>query len=133
MVQITLARVYDRPGPEAGFRVLVDRVWPRGVARVGAPWDVWLKELAPSTALRQWFAHDRARWEPFQERDFQELDADAPARAALEELRGLLARHAALVLLYAAKDVECNNAVALRRYLQERGGDQVAAHGAALP
>ena len=124
MVQITLARVYDRPGPEAGFRVLVDRVWPRGVARVGAPWDVWLKELAPSTALRQWFAHDRARWEPFQERYFQELDADAPARAALEELRGLLARHAALVLLYAAKDgvQQCRGPAALSAGTRRRSG-----------
>ncbi len=120
MPRILLARVYDRPGPEAGFRVLADRVWPRGVARAGAPWDVWLRDLAPSTALRRWFAHDRAKWEAFQERYFQELDADAPARAALEDLRGLLARHAAVVLLYAAKDTDCNNAVALRRYLLER-------------
>ena len=57
MPRILLARVYDRPGPEAGFRVLADRVWPRGVARAGAPWDVWLRDLAPSTALRLSLIH----------------------------------------------------------------------------
>ena len=75
MAAIRTRRVYEDPAPGDGTRVLVDRVWPRGVSRERAAVSFWLKEVAPSTALRRWFGHDRARWEGSRQRYFEELDA----------------------------------------------------------
>lgn len=87
---ITTARVYDRPGPEAGHRVLVDRLWPRGMRKDDAPVDEWCKDVAPSTELRQWYGHDRERTAEFRERYVAEL-AEPVRAAALDHLRRLVA------------------------------------------
>ena len=122
-MNIILHRVYDHDSSEPGsVRILVDRIWPRGIAKATANWDVWLKEVAPSNELRKWFAHDREKWGEFQQRYFAELDAAGPASAAVHELKKLLAGAHTAVFLYAAKDELCNNAVALKTYLEALPG-----------
>ena len=122
-MNIILHRVYDHDSSEPGsVRILVDRIWPRGIAKATANWDVWLKEVAPSNDLRKWFAHDREKWQEFQQRYFAELDAAGPASAAVGELKKLLAGAHTAVFLYAAKDELCNNAVALKTYLEALPG-----------
>lgn len=111
MSLVRLKRVYDPPSPEDGVRVLVDRLWPRGLKRDTAKIDVWLKDSAPSAELRRWFGHDPRRWAKFQERYRAELVANSPAVAAL---RDLIERGRPLTLLFAAKDAARNNAVVLR-------------------
>lgn len=109
-------RVYDAASPGDGVRVLVDRLWPRGLRRETARIDRWLKDVAPSDALRKWFGHDPARWDEFRNRYIAELKAvDEP----LAELRKL-ARKGPVTLLYGARDDAHNNAVALREYLTRR-------------
>jgi uncharacterized protein YeaO (DUF488 family) len=104
-------RVYDRPSRQDGRRILVDRLWPRGVNRKTARIDEWAWELAPSTPLRQWFAHDPVRWAEFQKRYRAELRARSDRLAWLAGL----ARRGRVTLLYAARDPEHNNARALQR------------------
>jgi uncharacterized protein YeaO (DUF488 family) len=113
--QVRIKRVYDPPDEADGQRVLVDRLWPRGLKREDARLDEWLREIAPSDELRRWFGHDPARWEEFQARYRQELE-DVAHQAALERLRERAAR-GPLTLLYAAKDAEHNNARVLREVL----------------
>lgn len=110
---IRLRRAYDAPGRADGLRVLVDRVWPRGVSRGELRLDAWLKDLAPSTELRRWFGHDPAKWETFKERYFRELDAlpDAVSRLLA------LCRQGTVTLVFGARDQDHNNAVALREYV----------------
>ncbi|MEM0183994.1 MAG: DUF488 family protein, partial [Thermoproteus sp.] len=108
---IKIKRVYEEPSPDDGVRVLVDRLWPRGLSRERAKVDYWLKEVAPSDELRRWFGHDPERWEEFKERYWRELDSK---REAVEELVALVRSNAVVTLLYAARDRERNNAVALR-------------------
>jgi len=115
-MDIRLKRAYTAPAPGDGFRVLVDRLWPRGVAKEGARIDLWLKEIAPSTELRKWFGHDPARWAEFRRRYFQELDQSPEAVATLVER----ARRGTLTLIYSAKDTEHNQARALAEYLKPR-------------
>ena len=109
-------RIYDPPGPEDGRRVLVDRVWPRGIARADANLDEWVRDAAPSTGLRRWFAHDRARWETFVRRYHAELEARPETVADLLEA----GRHETVTLCFGARDREYNNAVALKAYLDRR-------------
>lgn len=115
-MQIWVKRVYTPAGRQDGARVLVDRVWPRGVSKEAAQIDEWLRDAAPSTALRKWFGHDPDRWEEFQRRYAKELDA---ATAAVERLAGY-ARRGRLTLVYGARDEQHNNAVALKAYLERR-------------
>jgi uncharacterized protein YeaO (DUF488 family) len=113
MAQIQLKRIYDPPAQSDGFRVLVDRVWPRGISKEAAAIDLWMKAIAPSTELRKWFNHDPRRWEGFRKRYRTELQLHA---SELDELR----RHAAkrrLTLLFGAKDTEHNQAVVLKDVL----------------
>ena len=112
-LRIGLKRVYDPADPEDGSRVLVDRVWPRGIRREALAAELWLREAAPSTELRRWFNHDPERWLEFRHRYWAELD-DRP-----ETVRQLLALAAdrGLTLLYSARDREHNQAAALRDYL----------------
>ena len=117
MTDIRVKRVYESASPEDGARVLVDRVWPRGVRKADLNLHEWLKDAAPSTELRKWFGHDRDRWNGFRDRYFAELDERPEAVGRLRELAGA----GPLTLLYSAKDTQCNQAVALREYL-ERGG-----------
>jgi uncharacterized protein YeaO (DUF488 family) len=114
---IRLKRAYEPPSQEDGLRVLVDRLWPRGLKRDAAKIDVWLKDIAPGTALRQWFGHDPSRWTEFQRRYRREL-ADHPE--AVAALRGLIKANNRVTLLFAAKDAEHNNAVALKNFLGRR-------------
>ncbi len=110
---VKLKRAYERPSPDDGIRILVDRLWPRGVKKVNAAIDRWLKEIAPSTELRHWFGHDPARWEEFQRRYAQELKRH---QGEVDQLRSL-ARHGAITLIYAARDRDHNEAVVLRDVL----------------
>jgi len=109
---VRVKRIYDPVDPEDGSRVLVDRVWPRGVSRQRAALDAWVPELAPSTELRKWFAHDPQRWAEFQTRYRTEL-VDSPH---LMELSAL-ADSGPLTLLYSARDTNHNQAVALAKML----------------
>jgi uncharacterized protein YeaO (DUF488 family) len=111
-----IKRIYDPPAAEDGQRVLIDRLWPRGLKREEARLDAWLRDVAPSDDLRRWFGHDLARWDEFQARYRRELEDEAH-RAALAELRER-ARQGPLTLLFAAKDAEHNNAVVLREVLE---------------
>lgn len=107
---IKLKRAYEKPEAADGTRVLVDRLWPRGVKKVDAAIDQWMKELSPSTGLRNWFGHDPARWNEFRERYAAELSQHPDQ---LRQLRAL-AREGTVTLVYSAHDEEHNNAVALR-------------------
>jgi uncharacterized protein YeaO (DUF488 family) len=111
---ITLKRIYTKAAQADGMRILVDRLWPRGLSKDEAAVHLWLKNVAPSDALRHWFDHDPAQWEAFQKRYFAELDA---APEAVGELRAQLVLHQHITLLYAARDEVHNNAVALRSFL----------------
>jgi uncharacterized protein YeaO (DUF488 family) len=113
---IHLKRVYDPPARNDGLRILVDRIWPRGVTKDRAKVDLWLKEVAPSTPLRRWFGHDPARWSEFRNRYRSEL---ADHEEALEELRRC-ARTRSVTLLFSARDEQHNNAVALKEFLDPR-------------
>ena len=110
---IRLKRAYEAASPQDGARILVDRLWPRGVKKADAAIDRWERDLAPSTALRKWFRHDPARWPEFQRRYLEELKAHPDLVA---ELRGL-ARKGPLTLVYGARDEEHNDAVVLRDVL----------------
>jgi uncharacterized protein YeaO (DUF488 family) len=110
---IQIKRVYDRPSKSDGMRVLVDRVWPRGLTKERAAVKLWLKDVAPTSELRQWFAHDPAKWRQFQARYRRELRAK---RADLQRLRQMSTGHT-VTLLYGAKDESHNQAVVLERIL----------------
>lgn len=110
---LRVKRVYDTPEASDGRRILVDRLWPRGLSREKAAVDVWLKEVAPSNELRKWYEHDPEKWEEFRRRYFAELDAN---ETAVAELRREVGKGSA-TLLFGSKEAELNNAVALREYL----------------
>jgi uncharacterized protein YeaO (DUF488 family) len=114
---VRLKRAYEKPSRDDGTRILIDRLWPRGVRKADAELDRWAKEIAPSTALRKWFGHDPARWPEFRLRYADELRAYA---GELEQLRGL-ARKGPITLVYSAHDELHNDAVVLRALLLGRG------------
>ena len=116
MLSIRLKRAYEPATPDDGPRVLVDRVWPRGVSRARLKIDAWLRDLGPSTALRTWFGHDPRKWEAFRTRYRAEL---ARKRALLAELEGY-ARGGRLTLVYGARDTEHNQAVVIKEMLERR-------------
>jgi uncharacterized protein YeaO (DUF488 family) len=116
MGRIQLKRIYEAAHASDGFRVLVDRLWPRGVAKERAALDLWMKDIAPSSELRAWFGHDPKRWTEFQVRYRAELKQHA---ADLAQLRSR-ARKGTVTLLFAARDVEHNEAVVLRNVLAGR-------------
>lgn len=113
---IQVRRVYDRPMPEDGFRVLVDRLWPRGLRKDEAAIDLWLRDVAPTGALRRWFGHDPSRWREFCRRYARELEGKEDVLGYLRS-RG---RGRNVTLLFGAHDREFNNAVALQRILVAR-------------
>ena len=115
MTDIKLRRSYEAPTETDGCRILVDRIWPRGVTKAELKLDAWLKELAPSTGLRRWFGHDPARWLEFKKRYTQELQGHGDM---VEDLRSRC-RNGTVTLIYGAKDTEHNNAVVLRDYLEQ--------------
>jgi len=113
---IHVKRVYDVPEKSDGLRVLVDRLWPRGINKEKAKIDLWLKDIAPSDMLRKWFTHDPAKWNEFKHRYFKELDNK------MESVDLILnkAKREVVTLLYGAKDERYNNAVALKEYITQR-------------
>lgn len=113
---IGLKRAYDPPAKSDGRRILVDRVWPRGIAKDDLQIDAWLKDLAPSTELRKWFGHDPKKWDEFKTRYARELEQRADALEQLVEK----ARAGRVTLIFGAKDTEHNNAVALKELLERR-------------
>ena len=113
-MQVRLKRAYDTAEPADGYRVLIDRLWPRGVSRDRARLDAWEKELAPSTALRQWFGHDPERFVEFRARYVDELRAHRPLLADLRRR----AREGVLTLVYSAHDAEHNDAVVLAEVIR---------------
>ena len=115
-MKIQIKRVYDEPSAADGTRILIDRVWPRGLSKAKAHVDLWLKDIAPSTPLRQWFGHDPGKWPVFKKRYKDELNHNSEAVA---QLRALMAKEK-VTLVYGAKDQEHNDAVVLQEYLRKR-------------
>ena len=116
---LRIKRAYEAASASDGCRVLVDRLWPRGVSTENAELDEWLKEVAPSPALRTWWKHDPQRMDEFALRYRAELDGNAPTQAAVQELRALAAGSQVTTLIYGAKDPQVNHARVLAEYLQE--------------
>lgn len=110
---ILLKRAYDKPARGDGFRVLVDRLWPRGIKKEDLQLDTWAKDLSPSTELRKWFAHDPDRWTEFRKRYRAEL-TQGHAAARIREILSAAKSSKTITLLYGAKDTEHNEAVVLR-------------------
>jgi uncharacterized protein YeaO (DUF488 family) len=113
-MSIHLKRAYDAPETSDGYRVLVDRLWPRGISKEDIKIDLWLKEIAPSGDLRKWFGHDPEKWNEFKKRYFKELD-DRPD--VVKQLADKV-NQGPVTLVFAAKDEEFNNAVAIKEFLQ---------------
>lgn len=112
-MKVVVKRIYEPPAKSDGIRVLVDRLWPRGISKSDAKLDCWLPDLGPSAALRQWFNHDPARWAEFRRRYYRELKEKATLLTFLVEQ----GQGKTLTLLYSAKDERHNQAVALRSFL----------------
>ncbi len=111
---IKLKRAYDSASSDDGIRFLVERLWPRGVKKNALLLDAWLKDVAPSTGLRQWFSHDPAKWAEFQRRYRRELDAKPEALEPILKA----ARRGRVTLVYSSHDAEHNNAVVLKAYVE---------------
>lgn len=111
---IKLERAYDKPAASSGYRVLVDRLWPRGVSKQELKLDEWLKEVGPSTSLRKWFNHDPTKWPEFKKRYQSELNGNP----AFDHLKQLAKDQVMLTLVYGSADTEHNQAVALKEFLQ---------------
>jgi uncharacterized protein YeaO (DUF488 family) len=114
-MDIRIKRVYEQPAPDDGTRILVDRLWPRGLTKEKAKVDLWLKDVAPSTELRKWFAHDPARWTEFQTRYRDELKHNHEPLSLLEQA----AAKGTATLVYGARDQQHNEAVVLQRLLKQ--------------
>ena len=110
---IRIKRIYEPANPEDGYRILIDRLWPRGIKKEQAKVDLWHKEIAPTTKLRTWFSHDPEKWEEFQKMYRQELKNNS----ALTDLQHLAKQHDNLTLLFAATDEKHNHAIVLSRLL----------------
>lgn len=113
---IKLKRVYEEPQTSDGKRVLIERLWPRGLSKDKACVDLWVKEAAPSTGLRKWFDHDPSKWEEFKKRYFAELDANPEALKPILEIPG----NETVTFVFASKEETYNNSAALREYLNLR-------------
>ena len=114
---ITLRRIYDPSEPGEHYRVLVDRLWPRGISKEKAGINEWLKDISPSNELRKWYSHDPAKWEEFRLRYKKEL---IMKQDELKRLKGLEEKYGTLTLLYSSKEEKYNNAVALREFILEQ-------------
>jgi len=113
---VRIKRVYDEPDDQDGRRILVDRLWPRGLTKAKAQVDLWLKNIAPSTELRKWFGHDAAKWSEFRRRYLDELKKNSAELSTLKKE----AAKSAITLLYSAKDVEHNEAIVLQAALHSK-------------
>ena len=118
---IKIRRIYDNSNEDNSYKILIDRLWPRGLKKEEVRIDLWLKDIAPSNELRKWFAHDPQKWDEFQEKYFKELDREKePVNILIEK-----AREKDITLLYGAKDEKYNNAVALKRYIENKIKDDL--------
>jgi uncharacterized protein YeaO (DUF488 family) len=117
-ISIKVKRVYEAPVSGDGRRILIDRLWPRGLSKAGAKVDLWMKEISPSTELRQWYQHGPEKWPEFKKRYHAELDANP---SAVDELLAL-ARRGELTLLFGSREERLNNAFALKEYLESKTG-----------
>lgn len=126
---IKLKRAYETVSPTDGTRLLVERLWPRGLSKDKLKLDGWIREVAPSTELRKWFGHDPAKWRQFRSRYFRELDARPESWRSLVSL----SRRGTVTLIYSSHDEEHNNAVALREYLQSKTGPRAKARRSTSP
>ncbi|MEW5996985.1 MAG: DUF488 domain-containing protein [Candidatus Micrarchaeota archaeon] len=113
---IKLKRAYEKPSKDDGFRILVERLWPRGLTKERAAIDLWLKEIAPSPELREWFGHDPAKWKEFLRRYHAELGKKEDAMKTLKQK----IKEGSVTFVYAAKDEEHNSAVALKMFLEHK-------------
>jgi len=120
VMEIRIRRIYEEPAEGDGLRVLVDRLWPRGLSRERAVLDLWVRDLAPSDDLRRWYGHDPDKWDGFRRRYFTELDGQPQAVAELEDA---LADSPVVTLLFGSREEKLNNATALREYLHQRQGE----------
>ena len=111
---IKLKRAYEKPSRDDGLRILVERLWPRGLTKDRAGLDLWVREVAPSPGLRKWFGHDPAKWEQFQERYWKELEEKEEVVRLLKQE----GKQGTVTLVYAARDEEHNSALALKRFLE---------------
>jgi uncharacterized protein YeaO (DUF488 family) len=116
---IKVKRIYENVHKGDGFRILVDRLWPRGRSKENVKVDLWLRDIAPDNELRKWFSHDATKWNEFQTKYRRELEQQSHA---LKQIRKLEKEHGVVTLLYAAKDQRHNNAVALKKILQRTRG-----------
>jgi uncharacterized protein YeaO (DUF488 family) len=114
---IKIKRVYEKPAKDDGWRVLVDRLWPRGMTKEAAHLDAWIKDVAPSDALRKWFGHEPEKWSAFQKKYRAEL---AEKKELLAELKKMAKEHGTLTLLFGARDIEHNEAIVLADILKGR-------------
>jgi uncharacterized protein YeaO (DUF488 family) len=124
---LKIKRVYEPAGAADGARFLVERLWPRGMKKTALKMDAWVRDAAPSTALRQWFGHDPKRWREFRERYFRELDANPAGYEPILEA----ARRKTVTLLYSAHDTEHNGALALEEFLKRKLGQRPASRSKA--
>jgi uncharacterized protein YeaO (DUF488 family) len=115
--RIALKRVYEEPSGSDGFRILVDRLWPRGLTKAAARVDLWLRDLAPSNELRKWFHANPEHWKEFRQKYLAELHAPA-AEKALQQVYDVLERERAITLLFASKQTDQNNATVLKEFVE---------------
>jgi len=120
-MKVLLKRAYEEPAGTDGFRVLVDRLWPRGIKKTDLRLDAWAKDIAPSTELRKWFGHDPKRWLEFCERYKAELK-NPKARKTIADIVQAAQKHSAITLVYGAKDTEHNEAVVLQAIFKRMAG-----------
>jgi uncharacterized protein YeaO (DUF488 family) len=113
---INVERIYNNPRGNSTFRILVDRLWPRGLSKDKVKVDLWQKQIAPSNSLRRWFSHDERRWDEFKTRYFKELEKNAEFVSTIIDR----AKEEPITLLYGAKEEKFNNAMALKEYLEEK-------------
>ena len=114
---IKIERIYDNPKGDKSFRILVDRLWPRGLSKEKVRVDLWQKDIAPSNTLRKWFVHDEKKWDKFKQKYFNELDKNYDA---VNTIIRMMQEQDSITLLYSAKEKRFNNAVALKEYLEEK-------------
>jgi len=115
MVKIKVKRVYDEYNLEDGYRILVDRLWPRGLSKEKAKIDLWFKEIAPSDKLRKWFNHEQSKWEEFKKKYFEELNNK---KDVVNKLLKIIQEKKNVTFLFSAKDRKYNNAIALKEYYE---------------
>ena len=116
---IKIKRIHDNPKGDNSFRILVDRLWPRGLSKVKTRINLWQKDIGPSNTLRKWFGHDEKKWDEFKRKYFKELDKKSNSQM-VDEIIKMAKEHSSITLLYGAKEERFNNAAALKEYLEKK-------------